>query len=351
MKNLLVFLFTTVFLTSYTFAGTENSGGGMVEVCSTSAGLQVRLHDLVNWEIQNDSEISRTSRKSDEIETRKAVDETLDGIVARFNLRQTQFGILLADAIRHIRKNRLYLPRGVRMVGAPDFGNGEPIFLHSGCSLEFAAFYDETGRIHFSPDLLEKMSITDLVALDLHEAIYSLFRKYRMEMNSSNTRKLVAETILKSPETAFTLGLKELLDETSRVFFLDPKDLTKEFSLGFSYDEYDNSTLAKTIKTRFGRLSVFCGSYDSDAARIAKTPDSFGEYQSHQELNLKASLRSLEDCSFYHTRLDYVAYTQDRQVNPWEVVANVKYRIQIGNSDFSIDAKSNKIYWLVPLSQ
>jgi hypothetical protein len=237
MKATFVSVFTAALMSGaiysgVAFAGNETSGGGAVAVCRDSAGriLSAQLLDLYEGEIRFGLSIPRS---------KDSADFQLGQMLSRLDGHPVLRG-RLALAIREVIQRIEFLPSGVGLSPGVDLGQDYGVIVPEGCRLEYAAFYEATGKIKVARGVFSALPPTDQAALVVHEAVYRLARD-RGHRNSAKSRVLTA--------TLFAMGVSETnllkaLRENSAA------DRSNDFDLYYAHYPVPAPTGAEPIRIR-----------------------------------------------------------------------------------------------------
>lgn len=178
MKKLIILVCLILNVTLVYGRGGVDGGGGNGVVCRDQAGniTDVRMLDLYEGEILYGLQFS--NRFND-------IESALKKVAAKLHKPYLEYSFLAAY------QNFKMLPTGVRLEPIDDSGH---IFIPANCKIEQVANYYNANAIYVVSDFYNKMSLTDQVALVVHEALYAADRVQNVE-NSRYARRATARAI------------------------------------------------------------------------------------------------------------------------------------------------------------
>lgn len=178
MKKLIMFIILTLSTTIVYGRGGVDGGGGNGVVCRDQSGniTSVRMLDLYEGEIMYGLQFSNRFN---------SIESALKEIANKMHKPNLEYSFLAAY------QNFKMLPTGVRLEPIDDSGH---IFIPANCKIEQVANYYNANAIYIVSDFYNKMSLTDQVALVVHEAIYAADRLNNVE-NSRFARRVTARAI------------------------------------------------------------------------------------------------------------------------------------------------------------
>jgi hypothetical protein len=166
---------------SNTVQGGESSGGGGGFYCPGTNTVEV----LDIWE-------GRSPRYG------FSINNSNDGYETQLQEALQNLNTMAPDLMVEVQNNLSLLksrakPIDPSLVEIPFPDDAKPLFVKPHCELRGIMYYDGSNSIlWFNPELLNKLSQTDLAALWLHEALYRTMRDKLSETNSDTTRRIVA---------------------------------------------------------------------------------------------------------------------------------------------------------------
>lgn len=177
MKKCLV-LVSLIFGLSVAYGGGVDGGGGNGVVCRDQSGsiTNVRMLDLYEGEILYGLQFSHQFND---------IESALNEIAHKLHKPYLEYSFLAAY------KNFKMLPPGVRLEPIDDSGH---IFIPANCKIEQIANYYNANAIYIVSDFYNKMSLTDQIALVVHEALYVADRLQNVE-NSRYARRVTSHAL------------------------------------------------------------------------------------------------------------------------------------------------------------
>lgn len=178
MKKLIILVCLILNVTLVYGRGGVDGGGGNGVVCRDQAGniTDVRMLDLYEGEILYGLQFS--DRFND-------VESGLREIATKLHKPHLEYSFLAAY------QNFKMLPTGVRLEPIDDSGH---IFTPANCKIEQVANYYNANAIYVVSDFYNKMSLTDQIALVVHEALYATDRVQNVE-NSRYARRVTSHAL------------------------------------------------------------------------------------------------------------------------------------------------------------
>lgn len=178
MKKLTILVCLIANMTIAYGRGGVDGGGGNGVVCRDHSGVitNVRMLDLYEGEILYNLQFS--NRFND-------VESALKEIALKLHQPHLEYSFLAAF------QNFKMLPAGVRLEPINDSGH---IFIPANCKIEQVANYYNANAIYVVSDFYNKMSLTDQVALVIHEAIYASERLQGVK-NSRYARRVTSRAV------------------------------------------------------------------------------------------------------------------------------------------------------------
>ncbi len=174
-----------------------NGGGSFACMSETGEVFTAEIQDL--WEAQNVWGLNLPQLAGTEIEQSFAM-------ISRIETPHPKLYRKVYDALSDILERREILPVSIEEVGdsnhkfSKDYcPQGMPKFVQ-------AAIYLNSNRIVYSQRIWEKLSDTHKASLNVHEAIYKVFRSYYGDTTSEHSRKIVSYLFSSvSPEILSTI--------------------------------------------------------------------------------------------------------------------------------------------------
>jgi hypothetical protein len=209
-------------------AGRDGGGGGACVVYGPNKVVRAAtLIDLAEGETRLHLHYNRSpipSRIENPENEKALLKKGAYEILSKFRFDTVRYHDL-KESIDEVVSKLDFLPENVKIATPPyDFGKINAIVIPDNCDPQYAAFYEDDGTISVITKIYSKFSLTDRVALVLHEAIYRLDRIIRGIHNSSSSRQLNAylfgESISKErldAESKFLLARKTILDSEDRI--------------------------------------------------------------------------------------------------------------------------------------
>jgi hypothetical protein len=174
MKHLILLCLLIQSWNLYAKGGVDGGGGNGV-VCRDQAGAitSVRMLDLYEGEILHSLQFSDNFTD---------IESALKELAIKMKQPFLEYSFLAAY------RSFKFLPKGVRLEPIDDSGH---IFIPRDCKIEQLANYYNPSSIYVVSDFFEKMSLTDQVALVVHEALYANERAMGVD-NSRYARRVTA---------------------------------------------------------------------------------------------------------------------------------------------------------------
>jgi len=229
MKKLsLLSIVVTSIVSLNAFAGRDGGGGGACVVHGPNKFVKAAtLIDLAEGETRLHLHYNRASipNRIESPENEKALlKKGVYEVLNKFRFDTVRFHDL-KESIDDVVSKLDFLPENAKIATPPfDFGKTNATVIPNNCDPQYVAFYADDGTISVITKIYSKFSLTDRVALVLHEAIYRLDRIIRGVHNSSSSRQLnaylfgnaVSQEIL-DRESKFLLVRKTTLDSEDHV--------------------------------------------------------------------------------------------------------------------------------------
>lgn len=158
-------------------AGTASSGGG----ASITCGRVSQLYDLYEGQVRNNY-------------IYPTVNVQPGDFVANLIESIPDFGTktLLRSRFSQIIFNTQYLPPGIMMEHPEDMGTDLAVLIPQGCTLGAVGYYENSGKLLVSTDVLNKMDNLNKSAFLLHEVLYLAARETSSEKDSYKTRQVIS---------------------------------------------------------------------------------------------------------------------------------------------------------------
>jgi hypothetical protein len=200
MKSNFLFLFTTVWMSSLSWAGGLDGGGGMGYVCYENSRGQEIINRVLVLDFY-EAQILRKLTFSVELQQKDHV--SLVAMMKDMILRHQGNRLeekTFSDELDLINRDfdRSLLPPGVRL---PPVTDGDIIIKPQGCEKDQLAYYRDEGNhtglyanLLIVGDYWEKMDTLNQASLIIHEAVYRVRRKAG-DVNSDITRDIVGDTL------------------------------------------------------------------------------------------------------------------------------------------------------------
>lgn len=284
-------------LSTQAWSGGDHSGGGTAVVCR-NADHKIQSAQLVDtyepleayglgyWEFkQPGAGMPLVEKTGDAVKDEELLTEEYNRLLDQKFLslpNNTSLKLLLTQNMKFVRKeiNKSYKVAkekfpGTYIVAPVDLGGGRAVHVPYGCQPEFAVFYKGAGdgysdSLEVNPDIWDALSITDRVALIVHESIYEIRRLFYNDHSSELTRDLTARLVVLAHDTSkaysywglmVDLGdyrklvpsrVINLRDTSVKLTLLDPGSATVRIVM---YDQNGNKTGGKTISVSSSKPS------------------------------------------------------------------------------------------------
>jgi len=175
------------FIPALSFAGPSSSGGGPGVICTDPTGKTIQSAELLDLFQGPWSQPILGIVKSD-----ASVDDQLKAIEAKLQILSPHLASDFIAEVSSLQSNKFMIPPGFEITLGTDLGVDYPVVIPEGCKVEYAGFYDSTGRLNISTDVFTKFGNTDQAAFWAHEALYKLARDFYDASTSEDTRVLNA---------------------------------------------------------------------------------------------------------------------------------------------------------------
>lgn len=173
----LLFLVLNLAMASDDGGGVDGGGGNGVICRSADETItDVRMLDLYEGEILSGLQFS---------DRFTSIESALKEVASKLHSPHLEYMFLAAY------QNFKLLPSGVRLEPIDDSGH---IFIPGNCKIEQIANYYNSNTIYVVSDFFNQMSLTDKVALIVHETIYTIDRAQEVE-NSRYARRVTAHAL------------------------------------------------------------------------------------------------------------------------------------------------------------
>ncbi|MCM0605950.1 MAG: hypothetical protein KA715_07650 [Xanthomonadaceae bacterium] len=290
-----MFLSMSLFLGVQAWSGGDHSGGGTAVVCR-NADHTIRSAQLVDtyesldalglefWEFkQPGTGMPRIEKTGDAVKDEALLDQEYNLILNQKFLDlpyNASLKILLMHNMKFVRnqinfsytKAKEKFP-GTYIVAPADLGGGRVVHIPYGCQPEFAAFYRSkksgfNDTLEVNPDIWDAFSITDRVALIVHESIGPLRRMFYSDKTTELTRDHTARLVILAHDRTSVYSYWSMtvdMDDYRRIVpsremnhnntyvrlsMIEGRKAAVFFKL---YDEKGNSIKNKNIKVKAGK--------------------------------------------------------------------------------------------------
>jgi hypothetical protein len=249
--------------------GQEGHGGGGILCQATSTSAEsVETYDLYE------------ARRLFRFTPPATVPSTLSANLARVEERAlrsggTRFREELQASIRYVR-NHLQFRRAIPVVH-----DGHWIIPDPGCRyVQLARWSDRSGRIEIDRALYLRLTSFEKTALLVHEAVYSLYRRWKQAKTSDEIREITGRLLLDTPlgDLTSVLGHSNhfIVNEVSELLGLNPSIFTASTpwldaaSVFYFHPPFQKT--AFTVRSLFGNPRVEAAHLESDATLTADHP-------------------------------------------------------------------------------
>ncbi len=218
MKVPILSLFTLIFISLHFAVARDKAGnGGGAHVCrdpETGKIRTIELYDLYEGRVRYGFRPVDLRGVSSSV--------VFAGAISRLKAEHESLAVR-AEAMR-LAVEKYWSPGAQRLIPSID---SDRVMVDPGCAYEQIATWDEqVGKIFVDEELVNALDPVSLGALFLHESIYKIARVYSGEVDSNETRELVARIFSgERVETEIDGRYHGQLQDVGAVFFSEGWDL------------------------------------------------------------------------------------------------------------------------------